>query len=250
MLAFLLQLATITVAPGGAVPTIAEALRQAPEGARIVVQAGTYREVGLVVDRRVELVGEGRPIVDGDGRGHVFTVTAPGVTIRGFAIRNTGQSAVEDRAGIRLDGADGCRVIDNHLDETFFGIYVARTAGCLVDGNRITGTGISEALSGNAIHLWNSREITITNNALRGHRDGIYLEFAKVSIITGNESSDNIRYGLHYMFSDSSSYREQHLPPERRRRGGDVYPACGDGGEPVRGQHRPGGLRPAPQGHQ
>lgn len=207
MLALLLQIATITVAHGGAVPTIAEALRMAPAGARIVVQAGTYREVALVVDRPVELVGEGRPVVDGGGRGHVFTVTAPGVTIRGFAIRNTGQSSVEDRAGIHLEGADGCLVRDNQLTDTFFGIYVARTAGCTVDGNRITGTSLSEALSGNAIHLWNSREITITNNILRGHRDGIYLEFAKVSTITGNESSDHIRYGLHYMFSDSSTYR-------------------------------------------
>lgn len=207
MLALLLQLVTITVTPGGAIPTIAEALRLAPEGARIVVQAGTYREVGLVVARAVELVGEGRPVVDGGGRGHIFTVTSPGVTIQGFAIRNTGQSSVEDRAGIRLDEADGCLVRDNHLDDTFFGIYVARTTGCLIENNRVTGTRLSEALSGNAVHLWNSRDITITNNTLRGHRDGIYLEFAKVSTITGNDSSDNIRYGLHYMFSDSSSYR-------------------------------------------
>lgn len=207
MLALLLQIATITVTPGGAISTIAEGLRVAPAGARIVVSAGTYHEVALVVDRPVELVGEGRPVVDGGGRGHVFTVTAPGVTIRGFAIRNTGQSSVEDRAGIRLDGADGCHVSDNELTDTFFGIYVARTAGCVVEANRVTGTSISEALSGNAIHLWNSREITITGNTLRGHRDGIYLEFAKVSTITGNESSGNIRYGLHYMFSDSSTYR-------------------------------------------
>lgn len=211
MLALLFQLTTITVTPGGAIPTIAEALRLAPAGARIVVQAGTYREVGLQVNRGVVLVGEGRPIVDGGGRGHIFVVTAPGVTIQGFAIRHTGQSSVEDRAGIRLEGADGCTVADNDLTDTFFGVYVARTAGCVVAGNRITGTSISEALSGNAIHLWNSREITITGNTLRRHRDGIYLEFARRSTIIGNESSGNLRYGLHYMFSDSSEYRDNHF---------------------------------------
>lgn len=207
MLSLLLQVATLTVTPGGPIPTIAEALRVAPAGSRIVVRAGTYRESGLAVDRPLELVGEGRPVVDGGERGQVFTVTAPGVTIRGFAIRNTGRSAVEDRAGIRLEGADGCVVADNHLSGTFFGIYLARTAGCRVEGNQIAGTNLSEALSGNAIHLWNSREVTITGNTLTGHRDGIYLEFAKASIITGNTSHGNLRYGLHYMFSDSSAYR-------------------------------------------
>lgn len=207
MLSILLQIATVTVAPGGPAGAIAEAVRGAPAGARVVVQAGSYRESGVVVDRPLELVGVGRPVVDGDGRGQIFTVTSPGVTIRGFAIRGTGRSAVEDRAGIRLDEAHGCLVEDNHLDDTFFGVYVARTEGCVVRDNRITGTNLSEALSGNAIHLWNSRDITITGNTLRGHRDGIYLEFARHSIITGNTSHGNLRYGLHYMFSDSSEFR-------------------------------------------
>lgn len=208
MLTLLFQVATLVVAPGGPVPTIAEALRLAPAGSRIVVRAGTYREHGLAVDRPVELVGEGRPVVDGGERGSVFVVTAPGVTIRGFAIRNTGRSAVEDRAGIRLEGADGCVVADNALSGTFFGLYVARTAGCRLEDNRVIGAATSEALSGNAIHLWNSREIVIRGNTVAGHRDGIYLEFAKVSEITGNASHGNLRYGLHYMFSDSSSYRD------------------------------------------
>lgn len=207
MLSLLLQIATITVAPGGPSGAIAEAVRSAPAGARVVVQAGLYRESGIVVDRPLELVGVGRPVVDGDGRGQIVTVTSPGVTIRGFVIRGTGQSAVEDRAGIRLDEAHGCLVEDNDLEATFFGVYVARTEGCIVRDNRIAGTSLSEALSGNAIHLWNSRDVTITGNTLRGHRDGIYLEFARHSRIAGNTSHGNLRYGLHYMFSDSSEFR-------------------------------------------
>ncbi|MCL4867076.1 MAG: right-handed parallel beta-helix repeat-containing protein, partial [Gemmatimonadales bacterium] len=152
-------------------------------------------------------VGEGWPVVDGNGRGGVFHVTSPGVTIRGFVIRNTGQSAVDDRAGIRLERADDCRIVDNRLERTFFGVYLAETARCLVSGNTIEGHATTEALSGNAIHLWNSREITITDNRLSGHRDGIYLEFARRPSIIGNTSVDNLRYGLHFMFSDSAEYR-------------------------------------------
>jgi nitrous oxidase accessory protein len=211
MLALLLQVATITVSPGGATPTIAEALRIAPAGSRIVIAAGTYRESGLRVERRVEIVGQGRPVVDGGGRASVFLVSAPGVRIRGLVIRNTGQSAVDDRAGIRLEGADGCLIEGNTLSDTFFGVYLARTAGCVVRDNVITGTAISEALSGNAIHLWNSRDIVITGNRVSSHRDGIYLEFVHGARIADNESTGNLRYGLHFMFSDSAEYRRNHF---------------------------------------
>lgn len=207
MLLALLQATTLVVGPGGPAPTIAEALRVAPAGARIVVPAGHYAEVGLRVNRPLELVGEGRPVVDGGERGSVFVVTAPGVTIRGFVIRGTGQSATEDRAGIRLEGADGCSIRDNELEGTFFGIYLARTAGCHLERNLLRGAATSEALSGNAIHLWNSRDVALVGNRISGHRDGIYLEFARGARIEGNESSGNLRYGLHFMFSDSSAYR-------------------------------------------
>ena len=206
MILALLQAVTLVVG-GPAAPTLAEALRVAPAGSRIVVPAGTYDATMLLVDRPLELVGEGWPVVDGNGRGGVFHVTSPGVTIRGFVIRNTGQSAVDDRAGIRLERADDCRIVDNRLERTFFGVYLAETARCLVSGNTIEGHATTEALSGNAIHLWNSREITITDNRLSGHRDGIYLEFARRPSIIGNTSVDNLRYGLHFMFSDSAEYR-------------------------------------------
>lgn len=206
MILALLQAATLVVGTPQA-PTIAAALRVATPGSRIVVPAGHYREQMLAVDKPVELVGQGWPVVDGEGRAGIFHVTAPGVTIRGFVLRHTGQSAVDDRAGIRLERADGCRIDGNLLERTFFGIYLAETRGCVVSGNTVEGHATTEALSGNAIHLWNSREITITGNRLSGHRDGIYLEFARGARIESNTSVDNLRYGLHFMFSDSAEYR-------------------------------------------
>lgn len=204
----LLEIVTIVVAPGTAVPTIADALRDAPPGARIVVQPGVYQEAVLRVDRPLEIVGEGRPVIDAGGRGSAFVVTAEGVTIRGFTVRNTGRSAVDDRAGVRLEQAHGCVVADNEIVDTYFGVYLAGTRGCRVEGNVVAGSAISEALSGNAIHLWNSDDITIARNRLSGHRDGIYLEFARGARIAGNESTRNLRYGLHFMFSDDAEYRE------------------------------------------
>ena len=63
-----------------------------------------------------------------------------------------------------------------------------------------------ETTSGNAIHLWNSKVIDIENNTVSGHRDGLYLEFVENSHIHGNISKGNLRYGLHFMFSNDNSY--------------------------------------------
>lgn len=199
---------TITVAPDGPVSTIAGAIAQARPGDRIVVRAGTYREAVLVVDRRVEIVGEGWPVIDAGGAHEGILVRADSVVLRGLVVRNVGTSFTEDRAGIRLDRVQGCIVENNRLLDTFFGIYAAKSAGCLIRGNEIRGHARSETSSGNAIHLWASRDFTITDNRISGHRDGVYFEFVRGTLVRGNTSNGNVRYGLHFMFSDSCAYEE------------------------------------------
>ncbi|HEU5169539.1 MAG TPA: hypothetical protein VFU46_03325, partial [Gemmatimonadales bacterium] len=113
----------IVVDPRGPVRSVAAALALAAPGDRIVIRAGVYREPQLVVDKRVEIVGEGEAVLDGGGQHEVLTVRADGVVIRGLTIRNVGASYTEDRAGIRLDQVSGCVIEDNQLEATFFGIY-------------------------------------------------------------------------------------------------------------------------------
>jgi nitrous oxidase accessory protein len=46
----------------------------------------------------------------------------------------------------------------------------------------------------------------IIGNTINGHRDGIYFEFVTNSVIWRNISTGNVRYGLHFMFSQDNSY--------------------------------------------
>ncbi len=46
----------------------------------------------------------------------------------------------------------------------------------------------------------------ISGNKISGHRDGIYFEFVTDSEIKNNYSTKNIRYGLHFMFSNNDTY--------------------------------------------
>ena len=135
-------------------------------------------------------------------------VTADSVTVRGLVFRNVGVSFVEDRAAIKVDEVWQCRIEDNRFENTFFGIYLAKTAQCRVAGNVLEGAGPTETQSGNGIHLWYSKEIEVENNIIRGHRDGIYFEFVEDSRVANNLSEANLRYGLHFMFSDRCQYHD------------------------------------------
>src|SRR5215208_2386739 len=200
--------AAITVSPDGEVRSIGEALRRARPGTRIVVRGGVYREPTIVVDKPVEIVGEGWPVLDGAGSRQIMSVGADDVTVRGLVFRNVGTSFVEDRAAIKVTGARGCTIEGNRIEDAFFGIYLAAVTDCRVARNAIHASAAAEATSGNGIHVWNSSGVTIEDNRVEGHRDGIYFEFVRNSVARRNVSEGNLRYGLHFMYSDDCHYVE------------------------------------------
>jgi len=205
---------TILVAPGTPVATLGAALARALDGDTILIRRGTYHESHLAVNRRVTILGEGLPVLDGDGE-PILLVSADSVTIRGLALQHVATSYTDDRAAIRLSRVTGCRVEENQITDAFFAIYAARSQDCVIAGNRITGSGRSETGNANAIHLYASRGFLVERNDVRGHRDGIYIEFGRHALIRDNVSDDNTRYGLHFMYSDSCDYRDNRFQGNR-----------------------------------
>ena len=95
---------------------------------------------------------------------------------------------------------------NNRILLSFFGIYLEHANSGLVRNNAVIGKPLGEANSGNGIHLWYSTRVVIRGNVVRGHRDGIYFEFVEESLVEDNVSEENLRYGLHFMFSDACTY--------------------------------------------
>ncbi len=193
------------VAPGTPLPSLTAALTRARDGDTIVVMPGDYHEAELVVARRVTILGRGWPVFHG-GDHQILRVVADSVTIEGLVLRDVSPSATDDRAGIKVLDARGCRIENNTLLGTFFGIYLSRVTGCVIRGNRVRGSGTAEVFSGNAIHSWSSTDLLIEDNVVRGHRDGIYFEFTTNATVRRNLSSRAVRYGLHFMFSNGCTY--------------------------------------------
>jgi nitrous oxidase accessory protein len=153
-------------------------------------------------------VGENYPVIDSEYGDEIFTVFADSTTIKGFHLQNIGVSYLKEQSGIRLGENQGWVVENNRLTDTFFGIYLKKVKNTLIRNNEVRGSLEEKSDPGNGIHLWQCREITIENNFVSGHRDGIYFEFVNQSKILGNKSMDNQRYGLHFMFSNDDVYEE------------------------------------------
>lgn len=204
----LLAAQQIRVSPEGEVRSIKEAVEMARPGDHILVESGTYTESEIEITKQLTLEGVGRPVIDGNREGNILIIRADSVTVKGFMIKNTGRSYVRDYSAILLENSKDFLIEDNDLDNVYFGIYLAETDRGIVRGNRIESYDRREAASGNGIHLWSVRGPKILNNTVTGMRDGIYLEFAEGTEISGNRSNDNNRYGLHFMFSDDSIYHD------------------------------------------
>lgn len=187
--------------------TVTAAIAAAAAGDTVTVHAGTYHEGGLRVDKSITLQGVDHPVLDGAGKYQVVTVTAPNVAIRGFEIKNSGVGSLEDFAGIKIADTHHVTVENNHVGNCCFSIYLSKANDCRILGNKVCGLPGNEQNSGNGIHLWSCERISVSGNDVRGHRDGIYLEFATESVMEDNLVENNLRYGLHFMFSHGNAYR-------------------------------------------
>lgn len=194
------------VSPSGPYPSVAAAVAAARPHDTVVVEAGIYTEGPVVLDRPVTLLGRPGAVLDGEGRHGLLVVAADSVTVEGLTLRNTGITFSDDRAAVLVDKARFCTVRGNRIEDAFFGIYLANSGDCLVEDNELVAHAERETKAGNGIHLWYSTRVTLRGNRIQGHRDGIYFEFVEDSKVVGNVSRENLRYGLHFMFSDRCDY--------------------------------------------
>ena len=197
---------TIIAGKKQAVSTLHKAIEMAKDKDTILVEPGIYREGNLVITKSITLIGQNFPVLDGQNKFEILTVSGNNITINGFLFLNCGKSAMNDYASVKVIDAKNIIVENNKVVNSYFGIHFSNSSFITIRNNTVTGNSGSEQNTGNGIHLWKCNNALIENNYISGHRDGIYFEFVTESIIKNNISEINIRYGLHFMFSHSDTY--------------------------------------------
>ncbi len=201
----------IIVDKNTAINSVSKAIEVAKPYDVIIIRSGVYKEGNIIITKPLKVFGENYPVIDGENKFEIFNIHSDDVSISGITFKNAGVNYLKENAAVRFENVKNGVVSECKFFDNFFGVYLAKSNNCKVLSNYIEAYGKKEASSGNGIHMWNCREIEVRDNKIIGHRDGIYLEFVKQTVIENNYSANNLRYGLHFMFSDSCVYLSNHF---------------------------------------
>lgn len=171
-----------------------------PTGGTLTLEAGIY-EGGVTVSRPMTISGVGGPIVDAGGEGTAILIEAPGVTIAGLVIRNTGISLDRENSGIEANAPE-VSIVANRFEDVLFGVFLRQAPGSLIADNAISGKELDLGRRGDAIRLWESAGTEVSGNTVRDTRD-VVLWFSDDLVIRDNVVTGG-RYGLHFMYSDDA----------------------------------------------
>lgn len=187
--------------------SIQAAIDSANPGDTIRIRKGIYQEGMISISKPLILEGTAGVVLDGKKEKHVLDIRSNNVVISRLDIVGSGVSDTSEYAGVHAEKIKSCVIENNTFEDNAYAIYLAEVEDCIVRGNISSGNAINEVSGGNGIHLWSSKAIRIEGNELKKHRDGIYLEFSSNLKIEENFSHDNIRYGMHFMFSSDNDFR-------------------------------------------
>ena len=196
----------IIVGKGQPISSLKKAIEIANDKDSIILMPGIYKEGTLVVTRSITILGISNPVLDGEMKYEILQISGHDITVSGICFKDSKFSSSNDYAAVHIIDATKIIVQNNQIINAHFGIRMDNSTYCTIRNNYISGTPRSEQVAGNGIHCWKSSHALIESNHIQGHRDGIYFEFVTDSDIKNNTSENNIRYGLHFMFSHNDNY--------------------------------------------
>jgi len=221
-----------TLYVGGSGPNnytrIQDAIDNASVNDTIIVFSGLYFE-RVKVNKTLNLIGidtgGGKPIVDANQSGAVFTISADKCMVDGFVAQKAGVEFSDTKAGfiisardctiknsvcrgysytgiyIKPEGtANNAQIINNTITAEIFGIYMpyeptGGSTNLYICGNTITDTS-------KAISLHAGRYNYLYRNNVSSNSEGILIQFGGYNNITENNISYNSEYGLIIYWND------------------------------------------------
>lgn len=198
----------IEVCPSCKFSAIQLAIDEAEAGDIIMVKNGKY-EGGLLINKRLEIWGEDNVVIDGsESQSHIIAINSDSVVLKKLIVSNVGKSHTKDFAAIYTHKVTDFLFEEITINNPFFAFLIEKSKRGIIRNCTINGVAEVEHNSGNGIHMWHCEAMLVEGNAVYQMRDGIYFEFVEDSKVERNHSERNIRYGLHFMFSNHDEYRD------------------------------------------
>ena len=196
------QAAEVRVEPGLGVLQVA--INSAESGDTLVLAVGTYKG-SINIHKQINLLGGRQSVIDGEGSGHVITVSAADVVIKGISIKHSGNDLESEDSGVFITkAANRTRIENNYFENNLIGIYLKAPKSAVIKGNEIVGSQFHRMNDrGNGIHLWNSPGSIVENNDIRYGRDGIFVATSRNNSFRNNRLRD-LRFAVHYMYANDS----------------------------------------------
>ncbi len=197
---------TIIVSPNATINTPAKGVLACQDGDTLIISTGNYEVPNIKILHSIVMIGaEDAKLISKSGDA-ILSVEADGVWIENLIFEGVATNYLEEHSAIRIIKSKDFTINKNTFIDCFFAIYLQKARKGRISENIIRGNANEEADSGNGIHAWYCDSLSIVDNDISYQRDGIYFEFVDHSNIERNNSHDNIRYGLHFMFSNDDNY--------------------------------------------
>lgn len=183
-----------------------DAIDNAPAGSKIELPAGVYKG-NIVIDKPLIIDGiNQKAVIYGDGVGHVILVTSSSVTLQNLTIKNSGDQHTSVDSAIAVKNANDISILNNHIEDTLFGIDFEQVNRSTIKGNFIKSKDVDLGLRGDAIRLWYSNENVLEKNHIYKSRDMVVWYSSGNRIVENH--GEECRYSLHFMYAGKNLVRD------------------------------------------
>src|ERR1051325_6992729 len=119
---------TILVGKDQPITSLKKAIELAKDKDSIILLNGIYKEGNMVLTKSISVIGKNNPVLDGENKYEIFTISGKNILIKGITFKNSGYSAMNDYASIKLIDAGYVTIEDNTVINAYFGIHLSNTS--------------------------------------------------------------------------------------------------------------------------
>ena len=134
---------TIIIGAGQPVTSLKKAIDLAKDKDSLLLLGGLYREGSMLLTKSPTIIGQNNPVLDGESKYEILLVSGKNIVIKGLTFRNSGYSAMNDFASIKLVDCSAVTLENNTIENAYFAIHISNSSFVIVRNNRIIGSPLS-----------------------------------------------------------------------------------------------------------